>query len=135
MAENVLVDAGFLVALLSQRDRHHVWARAQAARRPPPWHTCEAALSEAFHLLGAAGIRPLATLLARKALRVSLGLDGHIEPVIKLLEKYRDVPAGLADAVLVRMTEVLAEPLLLTTDRDFLVYRRHGRQVVPVELP
>jgi len=135
MAAHVLVDAGFLVALLSRRDRHHAWARAQAARRPPPWHTCEAALSEAFHLLGAAGIPPLAALLRRKALRVSVTLDAHVEPVMRLLEKYRDVPAGLADAVLVRLTEILADPLVLTTDGDFAIYRRHGRQVVPIETP
>jgi hypothetical protein len=38
---------------------------------------------------------------------------------------------SLADACLVRMTEVLPEPVVLTTDTDFRAYRRHGRQVVP----
>ena len=51
MAASVLVDAGFLVALLSRRDANHAWAVAQAQRFPPPWRTCDAALSEAFHLL------------------------------------------------------------------------------------
>ena len=55
MAGHVLIDAGFVVALLSRRDAHHRWAVAQAARFPPPWITCEAALSEAFHLLGGRG--------------------------------------------------------------------------------
>jgi predicted nucleic acid-binding protein len=31
MARNVLVDAGFLVALLSSRDNHHEWAVTQAS--------------------------------------------------------------------------------------------------------
>lgn len=53
MARNVLVDAGFLIAVLSRRDRHHRWAAAQSPHLPPPWKTCDAALSEAFHLLGA----------------------------------------------------------------------------------
>jgi hypothetical protein len=30
---------------------------------------------------------------------------------------------------------VLADPVILTTDGDFRVYRRHGRQVVPCVLP
>jgi hypothetical protein len=33
------------------------------------------------------------------------------------------------------MTEVSADPLLLTTDSGFRVYRRNGRQVVPCVLP
>jgi uncharacterized protein len=33
------------------------------------------------------------------------------------------------------MTETLADPLLLTTDADFRVYRRHGRLVVPCLTP
>ena len=35
------------------------------------------------------------------------------------------------EARLVRMSETLAEPIILTTDADFHVYRRHGRQSFP----
>jgi hypothetical protein len=42
---------------------------------------------------------------------------------------------SLADACLVRMTEVLPEPVVLTTDADFRIYRRNGRQMVPCVLP
>src|SRR5437660_10706038 len=42
---------------------------------------------------------------------------------------------SLADACLVRMTEIVADPLLLTTDTDFRLYRRHSRQVVPCMMP
>jgi hypothetical protein len=34
-----------------------------------------------------------------------------------------------------RMTETLADPLVLTTDQGFQVYRRHSRQVVPFVIP
>jgi hypothetical protein len=33
------------------------------------------------------------------------------------------------------MTETLNDPMLLTTDTDFRIYRRHGRQTVPCVLP
>ena len=46
-----------------------------------------------------------------------------------------DQPMSLADACLVRMTEVLPDPLLLTTDADFRIYRRHSRQAIPHLLP
>jgi len=135
MAASVLVDAGFIVALLSRRDGHHAWAAAQSASLSAPWRTCEAALSEAFHLLAGRGAPALRALLRRGSLRVALDLGEQLEPVLKLMEKYADVPMSLADACLVRMTEALSDAVLLTTDADFRVYRRHGRQVVPCLVP
>jgi len=135
MARNVLVDAGFLVALLSSRDMHHRWAVAQASELPPPWSTCEAVLSEAFHLIGEHGVSSLGALLRRHALLVSFTLAANLEAVVKLIEKYSDVPMGLADACLVRMTETVADPVVLTTDQDFRIYRRHSRQAVPCVVP
>ena len=55
--------------------------------------------------------------------------------MLKLLQKYADTPMSLADACLVRMTETLPDPLILTTDSDFRIYRRHSRQVVPSLMP
>jgi uncharacterized protein len=135
MAASVLVDAGFLVALLSRQDRHHRWAVAVAAHSEPPWQTCEAALSEAFHLLGEHGAPALVALVRRRSVTVGFQLEAHADAVMKFMTKYADVPASLADAVLVRMTEVFDDPILLTTDGDFRIYRRHGRQIVPAETP
>jgi predicted nucleic acid-binding protein len=135
MAASVLVDAGFVVALLSRRDGHHRWAAAQAQRLPPPWSTCDAVLSEAFHLLGRNGAPALAALLRRRALIAAFHLDGNLEPVLRLLQKYAQMPMSLADACLVRMTETRADAVLLTTDADFRIYRRHSRQVIPCVMP
>ena len=135
MAKSVLVDAGFLVALLSRRDSHHRWAVTLAPGHAPPWRTCEAVLSEAFHLLGARGAPGLSALLRRRALTVAFDLDNDVESVLKLLQKYLDVPMSLADACLVRMTETLPDPIILTTDSDFRIYRRHSRQMVPCLMP
>jgi predicted nucleic acid-binding protein len=135
MAANVLVDAGFLAALLRQRDSHRTWAAAQAAQYRPPWHCCEAVLSEAFHLLGVPSTPALSALLQRRSLVLSFSLADHREPVLALMHRYAEVPMSLADACLVRMTELLTDPVLLTTDADFRIYRRHGRQVIPSVLP
>jgi predicted nucleic acid-binding protein len=135
MARDVLVDTGFLVALLSRRDSHHPWTVTQTPRYPPPWRTCEAVLSETFHLLGVRGSPGLSTLLRRRALVAAFDLDNDVESVLKLLQKYSDVPMSLADGCLVRMTETLPDPLILTTDSDFRIYRRHSRQVVPCVMP
>jgi hypothetical protein len=42
---------------------------------------------------------------------------------------------SLADACLVRMAERSARAFVLTLDSDFHIYRRHGRQVVPLLAP
>ena len=135
MAETSLVDAGFLVALLSRRDTHHVWATHQASRFPPPWVTCDSVLSEAFHLLGSRGILPLSLLLRREAVVAQFDLAIELEPVLRLMQKYANVPMSLADACLVRMTETIADPTILTTDTDFHIYRRHSRKIVPCVTP
>jgi uncharacterized protein len=135
MARSVLVDAGFLVALLGKRDTHQRWAHTQAKALPPTWFTCEAVVSEAYRLVGHLGVGALTAMLRRGALVILFDLTQHLEPVLTLVEKYADVPMALADACLVRMTEILENPIILAVDRDFRVYRRHSRRVVPCVLP
>jgi uncharacterized protein len=135
MAGNLLVDAGFLVALLSRRDSHHPWAVTQATQYVPPWRTSEAVLSEAFQLLGARRIPVLSALLQRRVVLPTFDLSDDLESVMKLLQKYADVSMSLADACLVCMTETLSDPLVLTTDSDFRLYRRHSRQMIPCVMP
>jgi predicted nucleic acid-binding protein len=130
-----VADTGFLVALLNERDRHHGWAREQAAKFEPPFDTCEAVLSETFHLLMPWIADRLIVALGRGMLRTSFVFEQQQAQVLTLMHKYGDVPMDFADACLVRMTELLPDPLVLTTDSDFRIYRRHSRQVVPCVTP
>jgi predicted nucleic acid-binding protein len=135
MAGGALVDAGFLIALLNRRDRHHAWAKAQIPHLPWPWQTCDAVLSEAFHLVGTSGGPTLAALLQRGAVVPAFRLREELPRVLSFMQKYGDVPMSLADACLVRMSEIASDPVVVTTDTDFRIYRRHGRQVVPCRTP
>jgi predicted nucleic acid-binding protein len=132
-----LLDAGPLVAFLNRGDRYHRWAIEQMAELEPPLLTCEAVLSEACVLLrdmregGAAVLE----LVNRGLVRVAFRLDEQVAAVTRLLVKYLDVPMSLADACLVRMSEQDPAVRVLTLDRDFQVYRRHGRQLIPVIMP
>jgi predicted nucleic acid-binding protein len=135
MAANALVDAGFLVALLNPRDTHHRWTIAEAERHPRPWKTCEAVLSETFHLLGTRNASLLSGLLRRQTVAVAFDLGDHVDRVLQIMEKYGDVPASLADACLVRMSEIVDDALVLTTDSDFRIYRRHSRHAIPCVTP
>ena len=135
MASSVLADTSFLVAFLNERDTDHAWAVVQATHFPPPWTTCEAVLSEAFYLLDSPGMPKLAELLRGRALLCEFELAAQLDDVLRLMKKYANVPMSLADACLVRMSETLSNPTLLTTDSDFRIYRRHGRQVIPCVTP
>jgi predicted nucleic acid-binding protein len=52
-----------------------------------------------------------------------------------LLRRYTDVPMSLADACLVRLSELHQDSRVFTLDRHFARYRRHGRQVIPLLAP
>ena len=130
-----VVDSGPLIALLEPREQHHQWAVATFAHLPAPWLTCEAVLTEAFFQLHPAPARFLASFLRKGTVRVAFDLSENLLPVLALRDKYADLPMALADACLVRMSETLPDPVIVTTDADFRIYRRHGRRVVPVLMP
>ncbi|MFU8892965.1 MAG: type II toxin-antitoxin system VapC family toxin [Luteolibacter sp.] len=137
MEEVVLIDAGPIVALLIARDQYHGWAKAEWARLKPPFLCCEAVLSEAQHIVRRLGGDPLVILefVRRGLIEVSFRAEPEIEALIELERSYADVPMSLADACLVRMSELLPRCRVMTTDSDFLVYRRNRRQVIPVICP
>ncbi len=133
----MLVDTGPLVALLDRRDRDHAWAVDELARLPRPLQTCEAVVAEAFHLLRhlPRGRAAILEMLAEGVLRVPFRLGEESRRVLALIERYANVPMSLADACLVRMSEQAARCVVLTLDGDFRIYRRHGRQKIPVVMP
>ena len=135
MARNVIADSGYLVALVRRDDEQHAWAFEVSGRFPAPWRTCEAVLSETFFVAGAAVRRVLAEMLRRDLLVCDFSLREERAAVLALMDKYADVPMSLADACLIRMSETLPDPVILTTDSDFRIYRRHSRQVIPCLTP
>jgi predicted nucleic acid-binding protein len=137
MAAPVALDAGPLVALLDRNDPWHEWARAQLDSLTEPMLTCEAVLSEAAFLLEHSdpGHRRLMGLLNEDIVRLAFDLDDHLNAVATLMSKYDDVPISLADACLVRMSEIHDRAHVFTLDSDFKRYRRHGRQAIPLIYP
>ncbi len=137
MKQGVLVDTGPLVAFLNRRDRFHDWTAAQWNQIAAPMLTCEAVVSESCFLLSRikSGSDRVMQLIQREILMISFHLDEHIDPVKKLLIKYQSVPMSLADACLVRMSELYSNSYVFTLDSDFNLYRKNGRQVIPSIMP
>lgn len=135
--KRVIVDTGPLVALLNGADKHHRWTRAVLDDVEPPMATCEAVLSEACFLLRRIGRGQDAVLelIARGVVTVAFSLSSELTAVRKLMERYASVPMSLADACLVRMSELDPQATLIALDSDFKIYRRNRRQAIPVLLP
>lgn len=136
-ATRVLLDTGPLVAYLNRNDQHHAWAvECWTALFDPLW-TCEAVLSEAIFLLQSerADPEPILRLVERRIVRLDFVMDDHRPDVFRLLRKYADQPMSMADACLARMAELVDPCQIFTTDKDFLVYRRKGRHVIPLLSP
>jgi predicted nucleic acid-binding protein len=134
-----LLDTGPLVAFFDRSDGYHGWAKEQWAAAPAPLLTCEPVLAEACYLLSEhARLSPhhVLALVERGLVAVHFRIEEHIVALSRLLEKYRDQDMQLADACLVRMSEEIRDCRVFTTDRDdFSVYRRNGRQVIPLVSP
>ena len=135
--ERTVVDTGPLVALFSRADQYQHWAREEFERLTPPVFTCEAVLSETQLLVRERGGNPLAVLemVKRGMLNVAFELEDEVERLLELQRSYADVPISLADACLVRMTELHARSRVMTTDSDFRIFRRNRRQIIPLLAP
>jgi hypothetical protein len=92
-------------------------------------------VAEACYLLRHNGSQLVTELGERGFLSVAFALQGHWRSVRALMRRYANVPMSLADACLVRMSELNPAARVLTMDADFRVYRRNGRQVVPTIMP
>ncbi len=133
----LILDTGPWVALHCRDDKHHGWAGAQFAQYPGPFLTCEAVVAETCFLLARAGFDPAKalSLIERGVVRVAMSLSEEVAAVRALFERYDNVPASLADACLIRLTELNEPCRVLTLDSDFHIYRRHGRKIISLVTP
>ncbi len=133
----IIVDTGPLVAFLNRRDAYHRWTKAVLDTVTPPLFTCDAVLTEACHLVGGLerGSDTVLELVDRRLVVSEFRLSAELRFVRRLVSKFADVPMSLADACVVRMSELRPAARVLTLDGDFRMYRRNRTQAVPVLMP
>ena len=133
----VVLDCGPLVAIVNRNDQYHSWCVGQLNDIRGDIITCEAVVTETFflirHVPGAAD--QLLSLLDHEVVTLEFDLRRNLPAVIVLMRKYRDIPMSLADACLVRLSELNGDCRVFTLDSDFTFYRRHGRQAIPLITP
>jgi predicted nucleic acid-binding protein len=130
---NVL-DAGPLIAALNSRDSHHRWARETLKRLGPPFYSCPEAMAEASAMTGQPAA--IVEMILAEEIILDFDLTEQAAAVLALLKKYRDRRMDLADACIVRMSELIRDCQVVTVDKDdFAAYRRNGRDFIPVIVP
>lgn len=130
-----LIDAGPIVSFLTD-EANHDWAATQFSRLES-FETCEAVVAEACARLAYARYDQTAVIRLVNAgvLKLTFDTAANIGRILALMDKYQDLPMDFADACLVTMSEENKNSLVVTLDRDFSVYRRYGRQAIPVLTP
>ena len=126
MSDDVLIDAGPLVALIDRADDWHQRCRHAFEALDAPLLTVWPALAEASHLLRSSNVAQSALLRMVESGTIRLApLDINDLPRIsELMRKYQDLPMDLADAALVRVAERDQINRVFTIDRrDFEIYR------------
>ena len=132
-----LLDTGPLVAAFRRpedKDPFTPWAARLVRSLPYPLFTCDAVLAEAAHFLRSPA--KLIEAVNRGLLASRFDTQTAAPRLAELIEKYADHPMDFADACLVCMSEQTRDCTIVTIDRaDFAVYRRHGREAIPLLLP
>lgn len=127
-----IIDTGPLVYRYDRADSPlGRWARKLFRTHTPPFFTCEAVLAEAAYMTTP---ELIARMVKDGDLVVDFFLQEEIEGVHRLLAHYPQM--DLADACLVRMSELTPDCRIFTIDRqDFSVYRRFRDKPVPAISP
>lgn len=129
-----ILDAGPLIAALNRRDHYHRWACDTLEHIGPPFYSCAEAMAEAAAMTGQAAA--IVEMIQAGEIILGFALSEQTAGVLSLLKRYADRDMDLADACIVRMTELMTEVRVLTLDRtDFAVYRRNGRDLIPIIAP
>lgn len=122
---------------MSKSDKFHQWAKVELSKINPPLLTCEAVVVESCFLLKSTyGVVDLIfSLLRTKQITIPFSLTNEMAEVEVLMKRYENVPISLADACLVRMSELIPGSVILTLDSDFRIYRKNRNEAIDLIIP
>ena len=81
------------------------------------------------------GSKNFLELVERGLIILPLNLETESKAVIRLLDKYQNIPMSLADGCLVRLSEQISGSTICTLDTDFKIYKRNKRDIIPLIIP
>ena len=121
----VLLDTGFIVALLDRSESSHKACARTVREVEAPLVTCEAVITESCYLLRNLSGAPEAVIenITAGIFQVPFQLSRDTAGVKQVLRKYKDRKIDLADACLIRLADQFGTADILTLDQDFAIYR------------
>ena len=129
MLNDVLIDAGPLIALFDKDDNYHEKIKEFIKNKDYKFHTTTAVITEVLHMLDfSVKVQidflewiMLGGILLYEIKQTDLG------KIIELTKKYSDRPMDFADATLVLAAEQSGIKKIIRIDSDFDVYRLPGK--------
>ena len=129
----ITLDTSGVLALLNGRDPDHRAARTAMEASRPPYLVPAGILAEVGYMverrLGAVVVDAFLEDLVSGALSYQGGRE-DLPRIRELVDKYSDLPLGLADAAVVACAERHGGAVLTLDHRDFGVVAREGRITV-----
>jgi predicted nucleic acid-binding protein len=121
----VLLDTGFIVALLDRSENFHKTCAHTVREVEAPLVTCEAVIAESCYLLRNLSGASEAVIdnITAGIFQVPFQLSRDTAGVKQVLRKYKDRKIDLADACLIRLADQFGTADILTLDQDFAIYR------------
>ena len=130
--KNILIDAGPLIALFDKKDRYHEKAVEYLRNSPDRFVTSWPVITEVSHMLDFSVEAQIDFLqwCERGGLRIVDIESEELGRIIKLTQKYSNVPMDLADSTLVVLAERLDIKEIVTIDSDYYVYRTERKEIL-----
>ena len=125
MAKTVYIDAGPIVAILSKRDEHHVWASERVSEIRGNLITTSIVIAEAFHILKKLpnGISGLFRTIEEGFINIEEAYPKNRQFIHEGVLKYNDIQASIGDMSLLSIIDDPNRSVILTLDYDFHIYR------------
>jgi len=130
--KNTLIDAGPLIALFNKSDKYHEKIKEFIKNYTGLLTTSWPVITEVCHMLDFNINAQIDFLKWIKlgGLKVEDIETEEIDKIIKLSEKYSDIPMDLADATLVVISERLGIKEIITIDSDYYIYRTTEKEML-----
>jgi uncharacterized protein len=130
--QNILIDAGPLIALFDRDDAYHKKVLTFLEKFKGHLYTTWPVITETTHLLSFRTDVQISFLewLKRDALNIINLEKIHLERIIELTKKYSNVPMDLADSSLIVVAEMTGMKEILTIDSDYYIYRLKGNKAL-----
>lgn len=134
---SIIIDTSVIIAYLNKKEKYHNWAVENFKEFLPPLITCEPVITECSFLLKKIdkGNYQLFELIKEKILQVKFNLQEEFKSIDFLLQQYSDIPISLADACLIRMSEIYQDSRIITLDSDFKIYKKNRNKIIDLIIP